>query len=466
MRKGDIILMAYKNLWRRKARTILTCLGVVIGTASIVVMLSLGIGLKETMERNMAQWGSLNIIRIYPGMSYDREGNPIGEARRLNEETVSELKSLQGVTAVSPGYEINGEARLGRKKGWLNIVGMDLNALEELEFSVSAGRLPSTEERFTIVAGSQVINNFWDERASRSKRGFSYDYQPPPQQDPAELLNQRISVSIFNQYNPEKKKNYNFMVVGILDEKNMDRAWQVYGSLEDVKRIREFMLQAGKSGESTPSMDMMEPMDKVAPVMPGRRRGVEDTKDDYNFILVRTKDVAQTKKVSAELRDRGFNAYSMADALEGIEKTSKTIQAVLGGIGGITLFVAALGITNTMVMSIYERTREIGIIKVIGASFTDVRALFLTEASLIGFIGGILGLVLSYLASGIINKIAAGYMQSGMMMGGGSPGNISVIPVWLAAFAVGFSLLIGLASGLYPANRAIKLSPIVAIRNE
>lgn len=468
MRKRDIIIMANKNLWRRKARTILTCLGVVIGTASIVVMLSLGIGLKTSMERDMARWGSLNIIRISPGMSFDRQGNPIGEARRLNEETVSELKGLSGVTAVSPGYEVNGEARLGRKKGWLNIVGMDLNALEELEFSVGLGRLPSTKERFTIVAGSQVINNFWDERASRSKRSSSYDYQPPPQQDPAELLNQRISVSIFNQNNPEKKKNYNFLVVGILDEKNMDRAWQVYGSLEDVKRIREFMLQASKSGESaSPSMDMMEHMYKEVPVTPGRRGvKIEDTRNDYNFILVRTKDVVQTKKVSAELRERGFNAYSMADALEGIEKTSKTIQAVLGGIGGITLFVAALGITNTMVMSIYERTREIGIIKVIGASFTDVRALFLTEASLIGFIGGILGLVLSYLASGIINKIAAGYMQSGMMMGGGSPGNISVIPIWLAGFAVGFAIMIGLASGLYPANRAIKLSPIVAIRNE
>ena len=180
---------------------------------------------------------------------------------------------------------------------------------------------------------------------------------------------------------------------------------------------------------------------------------------------MRTKDVAQTKKVSAELRERGYNAYSMADSLEGIEKISKTIQAVLGGIGSITLFVAFIGITNTMIMSIYERTREIGIMKVIGASFADVKALFLAEASLIGLIGGALGLAFSYLVSAIINEITAEYMQSGMM-GAGPPGNISVIPVWLAAFAVVFAILIGLGSGLYPANRAIKLSPIVAIRNE
>jgi putative ABC transport system permease protein len=93
-----------------------------IGTASIVVMLSLGIGLKMSMEESMAQWGSLNIIRIYPGMRYDNKGNPLGEARRLNEETVTELKALDGVVAVSPTYEISGEARLGRKRGYLHRV--------------------------------------------------------------------------------------------------------------------------------------------------------------------------------------------------------------------------------------------------------------------------------------------------------------------------------------------------------
>jgi putative ABC transport system permease protein len=458
MRKRDLLIMANNNLWRRKARTILTCLGVLIGTASIVVMLSLGIGLKQTMERDMARWGSLNIINIYPGMHYDYEGNATGEEHRLNDETVTELKGIPGVVAVSPAYEINGEARLGRKRGWLNIVGMDPDALEDLEFTVSDGRLPTTEERFTLVAGSQVINQFWDERAAQDFR-----HGPPPQQDPAELLNQRISISIFNQYNSDKKKNYNFTVVGVLDEKNMDRAWQAYGSLEDVKRIHDFMLQPSKSG-NTSVYEGGAFMGPTVKVERADRRGADDTRNDYNFILVRTNDVAQTKEVSKELRERGFNAYSMADSLEDIEKFSKTIQAVLGGIGGITLLVAALGITNTMIMSIYERTREIGIIKVIGASFTDIRALFLTEASLIGLIGGILGLVFSYLASGIINKITAGYMQSGMEAG--PPPSISVIPVWLAAFAIGFAILIGLGSGLYPANRAIKLSPIVAIRNE
>lgn len=257
------------------------------------------------------------------------------------------------------------------------------------------------------------------------------------------------------------------MVVGILNETNMDRSYQVYGSLEEVKRIRDFQRQ-GSSQNSGPYGEVI--------VMPGGRgvssspsRGREDTSDDYNFILIRTRDVGTTKELSKELREMGFNAWSMADSLDGIETFSRTVQTVLGGIGAITLLVAALGITtNTMVMSIYERTREIGIIKAIGASFFHVRSLFLMEASLIGFFGGIFGLGLSYGLSAVINKVGVNFMQGaiGGPIGGPAEASISLIPPWLAVFALIFSIFIGLVSGLYPANRAIKLSPIVAIRNE
>ena len=173
MRRRDLLRMANQNLWRRKARTILTCLGVIIGTASIVVMISLGIGLRVSMEKSMAQWGSLNIIRVNPGMQYDYEtGEPTGEEKRLTDETVEELKAIPGVIAVSPVYNIYGEARLGKKQGHLSLVGIDPAVMEDLEFTVSHGRLIAPEDRFTVVAGSQVINNFWDERAARRRGGM------------------------------------------------------------------------------------------------------------------------------------------------------------------------------------------------------------------------------------------------------------------------------------------------------
>lgn len=144
------------------------------------------------------------------------------------------------------------------------------------------------------------------------------------------------------------------------------------------------------------------------------------------------------------------------------------IQAVLGGIGAISLLVAALGITNTMIMSIYERTREIGVMKVLGCLLTDIRQLFLWEAGIIGFTGGITGLLLSIGASLLLNRFGG---SLGGFLGGGSgpdgqPLPISVIPLWLSCSSVGFATLVGLVSGFAPANRAMKLSALEAIRSE
>jgi len=250
----------------------------------------------------------------------------------------------------------------------------------------------------------------------------------------------------------------------------MNKAWQAYAPIGEIKRIRDYVMGGPRNNSSNSDPRMaMEMAIKGGGRVTTTARSSRDTKgpspDDYEFIWVRTKDVDATKEVSKALKERGYQAYSMADNLEGIEKMSKTIQAILGGIGSITLLVAALGIINTMIMSIYERTREIGIMKVIGASFFDVRMLFLTEAGLIGLMGGIFGLGLSYGASRIINHFGSGFINRGMPPGE-ITNSLSVIPLWLTLFALGFSILIGVVAGLYPADRAVRLSPISAIRNE
>jgi ABC-type antimicrobial peptide transport system permease subunit len=455
MNKLDLLRLANKNLWRRKGRTILTMIGVFIGTSSIVIMLSLGIGIKENQRRDLERWGSLNIIRVYSGVRFDDQGNPLGEANQLDDNAVNEIKQMEGVVGVSPAYEFGGEASWGRKRGYIQLIGVDPSQLENLEVSISEGRLFTPTDRYCIVVGSQVMNNFMDERAMR--RGI---YTPPANADPKEMLNQRIAVTVQNNWGEKgQKKVFNFQVVGIMDEKNMERSMEAYASIEDIKKMRDFMLKVSNNYSQQGIMAGGRNSNSQA------RKSSQKQEENYSFIIVRTKDVAYTKKVSQALRDAGYNAYSIADALEGIEQSSKIIQAILGGIGGITLLVAAIGITNTMVMSIYERTREIGIMKVIGASFADIRTMFLAEAGLIGFMGGGAGLLFSYLASYFINKLAVNYINMGMPMEEGAV-KISIISPWLALFAIGFSILIGLISGLYPANRAIKLSPIKAIRNE
>ena len=162
-----------------------------------------------------------------------------------------------------------------------------------------------------------------------------------------------------------------------------------------------------------------------------------------------------------QIKAMGYQTFSLTDMLESMKKTSRTLQAILGGIGAISLLVAAIGITNTMVMSIYERTREIGVIKVLGAEMTDIRRLFLIEAALIGFGGGVIGLFFSYLISWILNTVGARFMADM-----GSPSAISIIPPLLGISAVAFATLVGIVAGYSPARRAMNLSALDAIRSE
>lgn len=473
MNKLDLFRLAQGNLWRRKVRTILTTLGVVIGTTSIVVMISLGIGLKENQEQNMERWGSLTMIRVQPGMMFDNEGKPLGEGKHLNDQSLKEITELEGVLAVSPAYDIGGEVKFGRKKGGIQLIGLDPTVMSELEFEASDGRLLQSGDRNVAVVGRQVINNLRDEsELKKIQKGVVYYKGGPMQQemqDPTQMLNQRFSMLLYNNGNREKKKYFGFQVVGILEGDFNENSHQAFAPIEDIKKMRKFMTEGGKSGGSgaiTREMVAKATAGGVTRTVAGKKSAPGYNPDDYSYFLVRTADVAETRRLSQVLKDRGFNAWSIADQLEGIEKTSRTIQAVLGGIGSITLLVAALGITNTMIMSIYERTKEIGIIKVIGATFRDVHAMFLAEAGLIGLIGGAIGLGVSYLASYVINNLSRGFMNRGMPVSQEEVLGISLIPPWLAVFAVVFAGLIGIVAGLYPAYRAVRLSPINAIRND
>ena len=257
------------------------------------------------------------------------------------------------------------------------------------------------------------------------------------------------------------------VVIGALEGEYKEHAYNAYAPMETMKRWRDFVYD--KSYMTPEQRQQEEQWEREA-----RERGdsisVYDPKD-YDQIHLLCGDVKATRAVAKTLREKGFNVWTVADYMEGVENQAFIIQAVLGGIGAITLLVATIGIANTMIMAIYERTREIGVMKVIGATGGDIMMMFLTEAGLIGVCGGVLGLISSLGASKMINHFGAEYMAKNMGMGGymsiGVPGyDISVIPPYLMLFALVFSLCIGVIAGLYPARRASRLSPILAIRNE
>ena len=194
-----------------------------------------------------------------------------------------------------------------------------------------------------------------------------------------------------------------------------------------------------------------------------------DPRNGYEQVWVKVKDFNDVEKVQKEIKALGYGSSSLMDILKSMQQTSKTLRLILGGIGAVSLLVAALGIANTMVMSIYERTREIGIMKVLGCLIGDIRRMFLMEAGFIGFLGGVVGLLLSVGASLLLNAFGGGAFGSlgiGYGLGEGVQAKISVIPIWLALASVVFATIVGLVSGFYPANRAMKLSALEAIKSE
>ncbi|MDR1205697.1 MAG: ABC transporter permease [Peptococcaceae bacterium] len=456
MNKLDILVLAYRNLWRRKVRAVLTILGVLIGTMAIVVMISIGVGLDQAQRKMFESWGNLNMVTVNQGRSYNYDtGEMIGEEQFLDDEAVTAMEGYPGVMVVAPVYQISSEAKFGKMQGYINIYGMEPSKMEAMELKILEGRMLTDLDRNMMVVGYQVRSNFYDPKAAYNPR---FDYRS---QNSLEMNGKLVTVNL-NKYDDKTgqstTKRQSAQIIGVLEGEYSDTAWNAYASLEDVRRWRKYVNANNGGGYAVYDMGGERVMSSTRSSDARRKKAA----DQYDNIMIRCKDVSAARQVCKILREQGYNVYTLADQLEGIESQSLMIQAVLGGIGAITLLVASIGIANTMIMSIYERTREIGVMKVVGANGGDVQALFLMEAGLIGVFGGMVGLAVSYGLSRVINYFAAG----SFMTIGEEAMDVSVIPFWLAIFALVFAFFIGIVAGWFPARRATRLSPITAIRNE
>ncbi len=436
MNNVDLFRMGIKNLWRRKLRTFLTILGVIIGTSSIIVMLSLGFGLSKSSEEQIAQWGSLTTINVHK--KWGDEGTTPGKKMpELDDQAVMEFKTLKNVEAVSPTLETYGAIINGRYISNTPIKGIDPESMEAFGFEAAEGRLLNNSDELTIVFGSGMVDSFHDPKARV--------WREPK----INLMRDRMTLTLDPNYgysmpgeNKINYKEYKIKVAGVLTEGNWETSYGIYMPLAEVQKL----IQDKEKAENQKSQ-------------PGRKK-----QKSYDQVNVKVNDAKNVQDIQSTIKDMGFEAYSWNDQLEYVKKQAALIQAVLGGIGAVSLLVAAIGITNTMIMSIYERTKEIGIMKVIGASLKDIKRLFLFESALIGFSGGVLGVGFSYLLSFIINKLAGPSFSDAIGAYGAT--KISIIPFWLALAAMAFSGFIGIVSGYFPARRAMNLSALEAIRSE
>lgn len=437
MNRRDMIDMALRNLWKRRLRTALTVLGVVIGTASIVVMVSIGIGMNQGFASQLENWGSLQVIDVYPsgGMEYDKATDSMKQTKKqdeLNAKAVENFRQMEHVEAVSPVINEYLYLVTGKLVADASIIGIEPGAMTALGYQVAEGRALTEEDSKAIVVGGSV--EFYNPKLSWEMR---YSSDPPK----VDVLNEKLSLTWDWNYgtrNADKTiKPIKVDAVGTLPADG-NNSWSIIMPIKELENLQK----EKKKWEESQSE--------------GNTSSNSRKSKEYEHVMVKVDEMDNVQKVQQKIKDMGFRTSSLTDELEAMKETTRMLRLVLGAIGAISMVVAAISITNTMVMAIYERTKEIGIMKVIGASLKDIKGLFLTEAAFIGFSGGIIGIIVSYGASFLVNFVA---QRQGSTMQ-------SAIPIWLALGGVAFSTAVGVIAGYLPAKRAMKLSALMAIKTE
>lgn len=461
MKFPDLLIMSMNNLRRRKLRTVLTVLGVIIGTAAIVVMVSLGIGLNEMTMEQIASWGSLTTIEVYSqssGGGMQMMGaavssqNSESEPNYITDKVIDNFKRIPHVTGVSPVLNMNVVMRQGAYiSTYVQLKGVSQSYLEQLE--LAEGRLPQPGE-LGLVFGNGVIRDF-----TNAKTGKGYwDTGEMPDVDPMgkpmfvifdmDAYYQSQGSGSSSDGTPVKPpKKYMIETTGMLaggENGYSNYSWYVFTDIDGLKAQLKKVFKKGTPIPGQPTNKKGKPLNELV----------------YNSAEVFVDDMENVTQVQEQLAAMGYQVNSQMDFLESSRQQSNMVQAVLGGIGAVSLFVAAIGIANTMMMSIYERTKEIGVMKVLGCDMGNIRNMFLIESGFIGFMGGTIGVALSYGVSAIVNRFV------NMSQSMGLSGDLSRIPPWLSMAAIGFAVFVGMAAGFMPAVRAMKLSPLAAIRNE
>ncbi|MBE6113869.1 MAG: ABC transporter permease [Erysipelotrichaceae bacterium] len=461
MKIYDLVRYCLANLWKRKLRTLLTTLGVAIGTTSIVIMISLGVGLEKSQMESMSEWMDLTTIEVYNynNISYDQYGNPTVEPGQLvlDDAFMEKLNQMEHVVAATakgsmplwgtyPAFRIT-SGRYGYNN---NVVVMDTSMLKALGYELSEGRWPKEGEENVILFGEEAAHYFYNMEVTDYAMGPEYDENGNIKDPKVDPLSSRITITPqYNQVEYDNETGEEYLKPGAPSELRQFKA-NVVGVLKaDAKNYETY-------NSIFISFDFYHTLMKEY----NKINGIRNTgTSSYETAFVKVDDMNNVAAVQEYITNAGFDTWSAEEYLAQSQETMNNIQMVLGALGGVSMLVAAIGIANTMVMSIYERTREIGVMKVIGCKLNDIRMMFLIEAACIGMIGGVIGIGVSYGLSLVINHFLGG------MMGYGNSA-ISYIPLWLVALGFLFSVGVGIISGFYPAQRAVKISALAAIRQE
>lgn len=400
----ESFLMAWASLVANKMRSILTMLGIIIGVAAVIALVSIGNGVKQDIQNSISSLGS-NLLMVMPGAPRTPGVRPTaGSMKSLKVADYEAIAKLDGVKAVSP--MTNGTyVVIYQNKNWTTSVsGVNANYLDVNNWTMKSGRFLSNKniqnrERVAVVGKTVAKNLFGDE-------------------DP-------VGAEI-------RVKNIPFRVIGVLNSKGSG----AMGNDQDDMVIIPY----------TTAMERVDGIDylRMLYVVAKDENGIDRLQSDIENLLRVRHGIKDTN-----LDD--FNIQNMNSIMETMEETTGTLTLFLGAVAAISLVVGGIGIMNIMLVSVTERTREIGIRKALGATYFVIVTQFLIEAVVISLMGGLIGIALGIGASKLIS------LASGMS-------TVISVPTIVLSFA--FSMAIGLVFGIYPARKAAKLNPIDALHYE
>jgi len=460
MRMSDYIEQACGNLWKKKLRTFLTTGGVVIGIGALVSMFAFGQGVQQNIKDQFEEMDLLNYINVSARhdarrnrfgsdpdapQANDEPNEPAGDAAErvevLDDDFIDEVMQIEGVEAAFPEMRFPAQIRLGEREQFTLVQVVTARACGSELVQLRSGQPYASDEPNEAMISDSLLRRLGNKKPETAAgqeveiRTITLDFGF------GSLM--RMAFGRGDQRLPISSKRYPFKIVGVIERMGFGGALPIRSDVfippGAADRMRKLVL--------TSVSDFFQPAEKMA---------------GYSTVTVRVASPRLVADVKAELEERGLRTFALMDQLDEMKKGFVIMDMFLLAIGMIGMTVASLGIVNTMVMSILERYREIGIMKAVGATDGDVQKIFLFESGVIGFLGGLFGLALGWAVSGIINVVV-----NGLSSREGVPHiHYFSFPWWLCLGAIAFSILVSLIAGIFPTIRAAAVDPVVALRHD
>ncbi|WP_333960863.1 ABC transporter permease [Clostridium perfringens] len=431
MKFNDLLSIIWRNMWKRKTRTIFTMMGVIIGCLAIFIIISITNGFERYLTYEMESLMDTSVISIYPNWKSETEDNKDSTTKtKLTDKNVEELNKLGYFSEVIPKRYAHTQIKYGKNQTYARILANDKANLIS-ESSLLAGKAPKNRSK-ELLLGYDV---------AKELLGYSWEEKVKDDSEFQKLIGKRVKLGgedfgSDDKGNPLKSKQITCNIVGILSSGNGQKNYEIQGSRK-----------------------LVEDIIKGAPLVD--EEFLKEQLTTYEGIDVRVDDKEMLESYEGTLRNMGYQTSSFKEFEKQTRSMLLGVNIILGSLAGISLLVAALGITNTMDMAIYERNREIGVIKVIGGSVRDVIKIFVGEACAISITGGFISIILGVLATLGINSVAKSITENMM----GQPiEKISVPSFSLILGILVFCLVIGFIAGILPARKAAKIDVITAIR--